>query len=298
MSTQDKNKNPNVALNEKLNKLSKEITMLKIGAGAAVLLGIAMMAIFNSFLYIFCFIGFGVLLFFIRKKNAKKKEAAVGIIRSVIQEKIDLTEYSPYKHIPESAILKTNLMPSWDVFSGSDLVQGVYKGVTIAFSDIHLENIETYTDSDGNRQTRRETLFKGQWIVCELPKRIENAVRLRERPRIKLLPQKSSAETENAEFNKKYQILTEDPHTMFYILTPHFMEYILSADLLADGQTYLCFEDNYVYIGIDNRRDAFEMRGKFENVDEIRARIEKEVQYIIDIIDELKQNNYLFGGEN
>ena len=284
-------------LDEKLAKLSKEILQMKIAVGALLALTVIMFAGFNFLIGMVAALASFVFIFLIRKKLQKKKSAAYDLIKTVIQKHIDLTEYSPNGHIPEYAIENTRLMPHWDEFSGSDLVQGTYKGVNIAFSDIHLVDIETYTDSDGNRQTRRDTVFQGQWIVCELPKTIKRAVRLKEKPKIRLLPHKSDVETENIAFNKKYQILTDDPHTMFYILTPHFMEYILSADLLAEGQTYFCFEGNHVYIAIDNRRDAFKMKSKHESVEKLQERIEKEVKYLIEIIDELMKNEYLFGGE-
>ena len=111
------------------------------------------------------------------------------------------------------------------------------------------------------------------------------------------MPQKSDVETENEEFNKKYQILTKDAHTAFYILTPHFMEYILKADLMAEGQTYICFDSYHVYVAINNGRDMFEMKHKNESVEELKGRIEKEIDYLTGVVDELMENKYLFEGD-
>ena len=67
-------------------------------------------------------------------------------------------------------------------------------------------------------------------------------------------------ETENLAFNEQFQILTNDAHSAFYTLTPHFMEHILSADNMANGRTMLCFDEDRVHIAIDNNRDSFEIK--------------------------------------
>lgn len=107
------------------------------------------------------------------------------------------------------------------------------------------------------------------------------------------------AQTENTAFNKKYQILTDDPHTMFYILTPHFMEYIVSADTAANGQTNFCFTGDRVRVALQNTLDFFEI-GNIKSVSDIeglRAKFRSEMRYIVGILDELLKNEFLFGTE-
>ena len=282
----------------KLDELSNKIRLMSIGIVACIVVAIVSFLLSLPLLAFASILGVCGLSYFINKKKAEKKRAAADVIRETIGESIDIIEYNAFGSIPESAIESVELMPHWDEFSGSDLVQGIYRGVNMSFSDIHLVDIEVYRDSDGKRQTRRNTVFKGQWIVCELPKTIAHTVRIKERPAVRILPYKSDVETEYTAFNKKYQILADDSHTVFYILTPHFIEYIMSADLLAEGQTFFCFSGNRVYIAIDNRRDMFEVSGKNEKVKDIKERVEKEMKYLTDIVDELLQNKYLFGGED
>jgi hypothetical protein len=85
---------------------------------------------------------------------------------------------------------------------------------------------------------------------------------------------------------------------MFYVLTPHFMEYIIAADETANARTYFCFAGEKVHIAVDSRRDTFEVRGADSKDPEMaRERIKKEMAYITGILDELLQNHYLFGEE-
>ena len=284
---------------EILKKLSKEEKMFKVGFVASFLL------LFTSFIFL---PNGGVLLsllplvsafvcaVFSAKRKKEKKEAAKGLIQSVLVESIKITSYSPTAHIPVSAINNTSLMPYWNEIEGGDLVQGIYKGVNMAFSDIHLKEVHSHRDSDGDSHTTRKTVFKGQWMVFELPKTIDKPLRVREKTGFGLIKHKSDIKTENESFNKKYQILTEDPHTAFYILTPHFMEYIQSADFVAKGTSYLYFGGKYIHVAISNDRDLLELDGKFENIEDVREKIREEMKYLTDIIDELLQNKYLFQG--
>lgn len=293
-------KNENIIterLNQQLNELSKKITLLKTALIISIILTILMWVVFVSFLAALGMIAIIVFVVLLRQKKAEKKSLVHEIIKDALQEKINVISYNPYHSIPEHAVSNAGLITYWDKFYGNDLVQGSYKDVPISFSDIHLIKEETYRDSKGHRHKTQTTVFKGLWMVCELPKAVASPIRLKERAKIRILPQKSDVETENIAFNEKYQILAKDHHNVFYVLTPHFMEYIMAADATAAGQTYFCFDGKFVHMAVDNRKDAFEVTLRHETIEEMKDRFQKDVQYLVEFIDELMKNKYLFGGE-
>jgi hypothetical protein len=140
--------------------------------------------------------------------------------------------------------------------------------------------------------------------VLEAKKPLAHMLRLRERKQRKLgdgyKKTKDDVDTENEAFNAKFEILTSDPHTAFYVLTPHFMEAIVAADERANARTYLCFMGSKIHIAVDTGRDSFEAKrgADIKNLPALRERIKGEVKYITEIADELLQNKYLFGEEN
>lgn len=69
-------------------------------------------------------------------------------------------------------------------------------------------------------------------------------------------------ETENVEFNKRFQIRTKDLQHAFYILTPHFMEYIIKADDLSDARMYFAFIENRIHILLGSEKNLFETTKK------------------------------------
>jgi hypothetical protein len=229
-------------------------------------------------------------------KNRLKNIVSNNIVRGVLTETFDLTNYSPGCHIGQNQISWTGLIQqSWNRINGSDLVQGSYKGVRFSFSDVHLEQV---TKSRKGGQTRT-TRFKGQWLIVDLAKELPWVIQLRERGMSVSKRAKSDIETENIEFNRRFHISTRDPHTAFYLLTPHFMEYILGADNRANAHTFMSFGGRQVHIALHNGRDLFEPFGKklfaMKNIQTLRMQMQWDANYIAGIIDELLQNECLFG---
>ncbi|MCL2107632.1 MAG: DUF3137 domain-containing protein [Oscillospiraceae bacterium] len=251
--------------------------------------------------------GIGALaLWAVSMKAAKtmKHLVAVNVVRDALGEVFDVEAYETARCINSSMVGEADLIHQWNEITGNDLVQGKYKGVPIQFSDVKLVDVQEYTDSDGDTRTTRTTRFQGQWIVLEAKKPLAHMLRLRERKERKLgsgyKKTKDDVDTENEAFNEKFEILTQDPHTAFYVLTPHFMETIVAADERAAARTYLCFTGQHVHIAVDTGRDSFEAKkgSDIKNLPALRERIKGEVKYITEIADELLQNKYLFGEEN
>ncbi|NLT15688.1 MAG: DUF3137 domain-containing protein [Clostridiales bacterium] len=242
-----------------------------------------------------------VVLFFmlVGKKNKIKAFVSENITRGLLGEVFEVEEYNHGAHISADLIRGAGLTGQWDKCTGSDLVRGKYKGRTILFSDVKLERAERRKNSDGDTETDWVTVFQGPWIFVEHDRRLAATLRLREKPPLFSAKMTSDIETENAAFNSRFQILTSDWHTAFLILTPHFMEFIASADARAGGLTNMCFNGNLICIAVQNNRDSFEASGKqLKDINLLRADQRREITYLTDILDELMRNDDLFGGKN
>ena len=292
-----------VELESRLRVLSKKILPLKI------LMPLLFLAAFAGYFFAVISIGFGngliiaLLLLaicgvvYVRMFLLKieiKRLVGHNAVRNVLADVFELAEYSPVGFISQDEIEGTALIDyNWNSCLGSDFIRGNYRGVSFRLSDIRL--VQQDSDPDGSQSIR--TVFKGQWLIIELNRSLEGTLRLRER-KVEGKGMKSDLETENVVFNRKYQILTTDPHTAFYILTPHFMEYIVNMDIQANARTFMSFTGDRVHIAFDNGRDLFEtnekeiLRGM--NVSQLREQMGREVSYMTALIDELLKNNYLF----
>ena len=227
-------------------------------------------------------------------KKLLKSELSEGIIPEALGEVFQNVQYFPKKYIDIETVKKTDMgfpISSFDYVEGSDLIQGTYKDVPFTASDLQLR-----VDSiDSQENPQAYTVFRGTWLTCDFKKRLSADVIISENKKQKK-PSKHTILTDNDAFNVKYTIKSDNPEEVFYILTPHMMEFILAMDEKADGMTYFHFERNgKVHIAIDSGRDLFEIgKASAQSYEGLKQQIKDEVQYIVSLIDELKLSDSLF----
>jgi predicted membrane protein len=282
----------------KINELSPKIKMYDVLIKVFGVLGFIGFFPLNILFPLLGFVPFiPCIIFAIRwavNKNQLKCIVGNSVIRGVLTDIFALTNYSPGCHISTEAIQDTRLIPSWNRIRGSDLIEGAYKGIRFSFSDLCLKH-----ESNSGKSRSSTTRFEGQWLIIELAKELPHRLSIKEDSKVK-----SDVETENIEFNKKFQIETEDPHTAFFVLTPHFMEYILNARRRAGAKMHMCFDGTRAHIALHSGRDLFEPCSKqiydMKNIEMLRNQIQWDAKYITGIIDELLLNENLFntGGQN
>ncbi|MGI6679542.1 MAG: DUF3137 domain-containing protein [Dehalobacterium sp.] len=232
-----------------------------------------------------------------RKRFDLKNVVGTALALPVLREVFEVCVYKPNSHLSGELIDESGFFNFYDRSTGSDYTEGRYRGVHFLFSDVHLERRDS--DSDGKEKYR--TVFKGQWLVCDLDRDLGITLRLKEQNTKVLFGTHesesgmSSIQTENIAFNEKFRIMTDDVHGAFYLLTPHFMEYLVSLDERADAQTFFCFTDNKLHIALHSWRDSFETeKVKTGELESLRQSFRDELKCLTDIIDILLQNNKLF----
>ncbi len=258
----------------------------------------------------------------LRADRQKKLDTKAAVMREALSEIFEDCVYNPEGSIKCETVRDSGLIDEWDLacdsydttkrfrFTGNDFFSGKYKGREIECCDVDITKYWTVfdEDEDGRRTEREEceTSFKGPWMICKLDTPLPAMLRVREKKDMSVLFRaiagkriraKSDVETENHAFNEQFQILTSDAHSAFYVLTPHFMEHIMSADKLANGRTMLCFSGDQVHIALHNCRDFFEVKkhSEFKDLAALKLRIQGEIEYLTGILDELFRNDQLFG---
>lgn len=118
---------------------------------------------------IFMLVGFfsfagAVFSFFIVSDGGQKEVFAKNVVLDSLCDVFEDCTYLPEKFIDDDLLREANLINSWDRASGSDLVKGTYRGYNMRFCDLHLQDEEETTDSDGDTSTYYVTRFRGQWI--------------------------------------------------------------------------------------------------------------------------------------
>lgn len=213
--------------------------------------------------------------------------------------------YFPDKGLQYSVIANTRMMDMGDRYSSNDYFEGKYKNVNVRQADVHIEEEQETTDSEGNTTTTWVTIFKGKWMIFDFNKSFTANVQVSQKgfgnSRVNNWGEKNKykkVEMEDVEFNKMFRIYAQNEHDAFYILTPSLMEKIKKLANSVGGKLLMCFIDNELHIGLYNYKDSFEYN-VYKKIDEekINNDISKDIKIITDFIDELNLDNSLFRRE-
>lgn len=243
-----------------------------------------------------------------KKRQQYQKGFKDYFVLSSLNQYFEELTYKPEQGMPYETIANTKMMNMGDRYHSNDYMKGKYKNICFEQADVHIEEEETTTDSDGHTTTSYVTIFKGRWMIFDFNKSFKANVQVSQKgfgnSKIQLhfgkkeqLYKKVSMESE--EFNKKFKVYAQNEHDAFYILTPSLMERIERLEENNKGKLLLCFIENKLHIGLYDGKDSFEAGSVFKAIDEekVREEIEKDIKTITQFVDELNLDNTLFREE-
>ena len=291
---------------EELELLRKKaLNIILIGIFLTIIIAIILFIIADSpFIGLFAFIS-GIIITFIidiiptNKFNLAFKE--VVVLKALKEVFTDLI-YEPERGLDIYIIKNTGMMDMGNRYSSNDYISGKYKNINIVQADVHIEEENVTTDSDGNTTTSYETIFKGRWIIFDFNKNFNANIQVREKgfgnARISNWGEKIKYKKimmENEVFNNNFLIYAQNEHDAFYVLTPSLMEKIQKLANNISGKLLFCFINNKLHIGIDNNEDAFE-HSIFAKINEanISNEVLQDIKLITTFVDELNLDNNLF----
>ena len=233
----------------------------------------------------------------------------VFVVKALEAKFTDLV-YEPDRGMPYETIAGTKMMRMGDRYHSEDFISAKYKDIKFEQADVHIEEEDTSTDSDGHTTTTYVTIFKGRWMIFDFNKSFKADVQVVQKgfgnSKVKTMSlfgkkddlfKKVSMESES--FNKKFNVYAQNEHDAFYIITPSLMTRIEKLDELNKGKLLLCFINNRLHIGIYDNKDSFEPDSVFKeiNEEEIVKRISGDIEMIAQFVDELNLDNDLFKKE-
>ena len=206
-------------------------------------------------------------------------------------------EYEPEMGISRETLRDTKMIDTSDRYHSNDYIKGKYKDVNFISSDVHIEEEHEREDKDGNKETYYVTLFMGRWFIFDFNKTFKSNLCVSQTTSVirfyDLNYEKINLEDE--EFNKNFLVYAQNEHEAFYILSPSFMERIKDLSLKINGKLILCFNNNKLYLGLNNYLDSFEpSMHKKVNETIIKDTIKKDIDVIINFIEQLDLDNDLF----
>jgi hypothetical protein len=234
-----------------------------------------------------------------------RKKIIDNLSRTMLEETFDVIEFVPAqprsqkremvsnKGFDQGRLVKeADLFTRWNSYYLGDYMRGRYKGRNIQFGDVLLRSVVGGQLQDDPEVAN--TVFAGQWIIVETEK--SHPAGLRVRDGVELKRKKNRIETESTAFNKHFNIEAEDKQNAFMLLTPPFMETLISTDKGAGGGLSFYFSGDRVHIAVNSKRDYLQDDYKKtpKDLSKLRGKYEIKIMQVKNILDILFQNEKVF----
>ncbi|MCR5517658.1 MAG: DUF3137 domain-containing protein [Lachnospiraceae bacterium] len=234
------------------------------------------------------------------EKDKYRKYYKENFVKNILEDIYDRVVYNPTKGIEERVLSSTGLIRTGTTYRSEDYIGASYHGINFEQSDVDI----TVKQGKSSR-----TIFKGRWMIFDFNKRFKSNVMVAQKgfeavTTRSMISRKihsvDKISTESESFNKRFDVYAEEGHDAFYILTPVLMERIMRLDMSHKGQLALCFHNNKLYVGINDKKDFFEPSMKLSYGDnglgyeDIVDSIKDELYEITSFVDDLALDDDLY----
>ncbi|MEM1105998.1 MAG: DUF3137 domain-containing protein [Pseudomonadota bacterium] len=165
---------------------------------------------------------------------------------------------------------RLGLVPSYDRSNFEDHLSGAHQGVAFEFFEAHLKERRT-TTSNGRTRTKYVTVFRGQCLRFEFHKRFfgETIVR-RDAGWFNVFGGRKGmdrARLEDPEFEKAFEVYTNDQVEARFLLTPDMMQSLVDLEETFRGKKLRCaFSGEHLFLAVEGA-DLFEPGSMFKPLD-------------------------------
>lgn len=219
--------------------------------------------------------------------GANEKALASRMTPHILEKIMDHLEvYEAYEALDTNYIKHADLgLPHYDrIRECQDYTKGVFRGIPLEFGEFTLEEEQTERDEDGDTKTSYVAVFSGLMVVCQHNLDLQDDFSISQ---YTTYIGGNAVRTESEAFNKAYSIRGNDGHSIFYLLTPHYMEKLLALSdeigkrlamqFRRDGKLLLCIS------GLD----LFEVQ-EAGSAAELQKQIEGEMNFLGKILETLE----------
>lgn len=222
-----------------------------------------------------------------------KKEFKYKYLKEEIKRRYPEIDYFPERGFEKDFVNRLGFYPNPDRYHSEDMVCGKIKGVSFVCADVKMEEKHVQHTKNGTR-TYYVTIFQGRIYRFDFNKPFKDSILLTEGMRPSKYHYLNKVEMESIEFNKKFNTFCKDKLNAFYVLTPKMMLALLDLEKTNRGAITMLINENNVFMGIYNNRDAFELRMNTKLDDNFIDYYLQDIIGIEGIIDQLDLDNQVF----
>ena len=221
-----------------------------------------------------------------KAKDEAGKKAFDAIVPELIARNFEAVEYSPREHILDAE--SSNIpLTSHSRLSRSGSIRGKYRGLDAELCNIVLTDESQYQDeNNGQWYSNEQEVYSGQWMACKLGDAAPVSFTFWPRGKLDKLISYPTVKTDNADFNKRFNLSSDNEAEALRYLSPGRMQRILALAGSAFGEVSVSLhEDGLLYIAVKSGHGFFDIGKGRENVDALRTRYTGELKWFTDMID-------------
>mgnify|MGYP001029903647 CR=1 FL=1 len=182
----------------------------------------------------------------------------------------------------------TNIpLPGHSYCSGSGYIRGTYRGLTTELCTVRLTEVsEVQREETGLWEKNEQVVYTGQWMLCELGQEFQTWLTIWPRDKMDKLFRSKTIQTGNEDFDKRFNLSSDDEEVVLRILSPDRMERILALAGSSIGKFAVNLKpDGRLYIAVHSGHGFFDIGKGRENPAQLRERFARELRWFTDMIE-------------
>lgn len=233
----------------------------------------------------------GVAIGFLGKHLQAKSRGAIGqqvydnIVPDVVNAVFDDVQMDPTPHLLDAE--DTNIpLPDHTYCSGSGYIRGTYQGLTTELCTVRLTDVnEVQREETGLWEKNEQEVYVGQWMLCELDQEFPTWLTIWPRGKLDKLFNSRTIKTENEDFNKRFNLSSDDEQAALRILNSSRMERFMKLAETSGKFAVNLNTDGRLYIACHCGHGFFDTGKGREKPDALRQRFAGELKRFTDMID-------------
>ena len=221
-----------------------------------------------------------------KSKEQAGRQTFDSIAPDIVGNAFENVQMNPTPHLLDAE--DTNIpLPSHTHCSGSGYVRGTYRNLTTELCSVRLTEVsEVQREETGLWEKHEQEVYTGQWMLCQLNREFPTWLTIWPRDRLDKLFSGKTIKTGNEDFDKRFNLSSDDAQAALRLLTPGRIEQILAlADSSIGKFAVNLNQDGRLDIAVHSGRGFFDIGKGRENPAQLRERFARELRWFTDMIE-------------
>lgn len=168
------------------------------------------------------------------------------VLKKIINNFYSNLEYFPYKEMPEY-IYRNNGYEFYNKYNSSNYFEAqIDNKYDIQMAEVETMNEEEYTNSQGEKETRTVTVFRGLFAKIVIDKSINSELKIMQDRSFKY--DKNRLNMDSSEFEKYFDVKSSNSIIAMQLLTHDVMEELVKLENKTNMKYDVCIKNNEIYL--------------------------------------------------